>query len=72
MKRLIHYPEKCIGCAYCVDADSFQWAMDENGIAVLLSSKQKKDFMYIEIFPDDEVFHQKLVDICPTKCILIK
>jgi len=73
MKKLIQFPEKCIGCGYCVDIDSFQWEMDnEGGKAILKDARKHKNYFFVEIFEEDIKIHGAVIEACPTNCIILQ
>ncbi|WP_372755796.1 ferredoxin [Labilibaculum sp.] len=72
MAKVIHYREKCIGCAYCVELAPGFWSMNQDdGRCDLLGSAKRANFFELELFADEIQKNQRAADICPGKCIRI-
>ncbi len=70
MNRVIHQENRCIGCAYCVEIAPFFWEMNPStGRCDLIGGTVQKNQKILEIFEDDLLIVQKVIEICPAKCI---
>ncbi len=70
MNRIIHQENRCIGCAYCVEIAPFLWEMNPStGRCDLIGGTVQQNHKVLEIFEDDLPIVQKVIEICPAKCI---
>lgn len=69
--KIIHEPEKCIGCGSCAAVCPKFWEMAEDGKSKLLGSKvEKKGNSELEV--EKAECNQEAVDVCPVQCIRIE
>jgi ferredoxin len=70
MPKIIHYRNKCIGCAICYELQPQHWRMSKkDGKATLLHSVGKKGIYSLEI-PSTDLKHTKeIVKACPVRVI---
>ena len=72
MLEIQHKRPDCIGCGLCVEQAPPYWEMSKDGLATLLSIKQrKKDFHYAEAFKEDLDDLKKAAIGCPVQIIKI-
>lgn len=72
MANIIHYRDKCIGCAICFDMQPEDWRISQrDGRATLVNATVKKK-IHIKKIPDMSVELSKHVSaVCPVRCIQI-
>lgn len=68
-----HQRDKCIGCNYCVEIDSYRWRMSKgDGKAVLNEGVNKRGFSTAKV-PDAELDTlEESADVCPMNIIQVK
>lgn len=73
MSKIIHYRNKCIGCAVCYQMQPDFWRMSrKDGKAVLLHAICKKEVYILAI---SEVFMQRSMEVaeaCPVNIIKVQ
>ena len=71
MTKILHYREKCIGCAICVEYAPNQWELSADGKAILKNSERKGETDILEI-DESEIETNKMAERdCPTRIIKI-
>ncbi len=73
MIKIIHYRDKCLGCAYCVEvAPSLFTINTEDGKVDLVEGKFIHNFQTVE-YPDIFLSEAKEAEsVCPAKIIVVK
>lgn len=72
MAKIIHYRNKCIGCAVCFELQPELWRMSKkDGKATLLKSIAKKDVFISPISNTIQQLTQQVAKMCPVKIIKI-
>lgn len=72
MQKIIHYREKCIGCAVCFEMQPDIWRMSKkDGKATLLRATDKKSIFILPIHPSMEELTAEVAKACPVKIIKI-
>ena len=70
MPKIVHYREKCIGCAVCFEMQPDVWRMSQkDGKATLVGAIKKKDVHILAVNYEsaEEVF--RAATACPVKII---
>lgn len=71
--KVIHYPENCIGCNFCVLMAPGQWRInDETGRAELIGGKPEGDQVTLEISAADREANQRAAESCPVQIIKVE
>ena len=72
MPKIIHYRNKCIGCAICYELQPEHWVMSKkDGKAILLNSDSKKDIFSLSISEEAVYQSQQIAKACPVNIIKI-
>ena len=73
MPQIIHYRNRCIGCAVCYELQPEYWRMSRrDGKATLIGGEKKKN-VYIRIIPERSVREaRKIADACPLGIIQVQ
>lgn len=70
MPKIIHYPNKCIGCGICQEMQPDVWRMSKaNGRAVLLHATVKKGVQQLVIHSSMTPLAEKVATACPARII---
>jgi ferredoxin len=70
MPKIIHYPDKCIGCGICQEMQPDIWRMSKtNGKAVLLHATVKKGVQQLMIHASLQSLSQQVAKACPARII---
>jgi ferredoxin len=72
MSKIIHYRDKCVGCAICYEQQPELWRMSKkDGKATLLRSTAKKDVFVLSVSNAIQQQSRKVARECPVKIIKI-
>lgn len=72
MPKIIHYRDKCIGCAICQEMQPSHWSMSKkDGKAVLIGAIIKKGIHQLDIQPDLLDQSVEIAAACPVRIIKI-
>lgn len=72
MSKIIHYRNKCIGCALCHEQQPQLWRMSKkDGKATLLNATKKKDIYILELNEMHRDKTEEIIKGCPVKIIKI-
>lgn len=72
MPKIIHYRDKCIGCAICYEMQPQEWRMSKrDGKATLVHAAVKKSIYIKEIPALAKEFSKQVSVACPTRCIRV-
>ncbi len=69
--KIVHEPDKCIGCGACAAVCPKHFVMNEDNKADLIKSKKIKKIYELEIKEETQEI-KDAVDMCPTQCISVK
>ncbi len=70
MPKIIHYPQKCIGCGICQEMQPDVWRMSKaNGKAVLLKAREKKGVQQLTIHSSQKLLTARVAAACPARII---
>lgn len=70
--KIVHFRKDCIGCNSCVNIAPQSWVMDaEEGKAMLVGAKKKKDLYVAELFDCDLDANERAAKACPMRIIQI-
>ncbi len=72
MPKIIHYRDKCIGCAVCFEMQPEIWRMSKkDGKATLLRATEKKSIYILPLHLSMETLTVEVAKACPVKIIKI-
>ena len=72
MHKIIHYRNRCIGCAVCYEMQPDYWRMSKrDGKATLLKAKGKKEVHILEIAHSLLLRSGEVANACPVKIIKV-
>jgi ferredoxin len=70
MFKIIHYRNKCIGCAICFEQQPEVWRMSKkDGKATLINAQVKKDIYHLIVNEEIKFQSQEIAKACPAKII---
>ncbi len=73
MFKVLHYKEKCLGCAYCVEAAPALFQVnDSDGKVDLIGSKEKNGIQSLSV--NDALLDEakEAAELCPAKIIILQ
>lgn len=72
MPKIIHYRDKCIGCAICQEQLPSHWSMSKkDGKAVLIGGINKKGVYQLDITSDVMGTSREIAAACPVRIIKV-
>ena len=72
MAKIIHYRNKCIGCAICFEQQPELWRMSKkDGKATLLKALLKNQVHQVTIHPSQIELSVRIAEACPVKIIKV-
>jgi ferredoxin len=73
MFKILHYRDKCLGCAYCVEVAPALFEVNENdGKVDLIQANEKNGVQSKDV---NDIFLQEAeeaVSVCPAKIIVVR
>lgn len=72
MPKIVHYREKCIGCAICFEMQPALWRMSKkDGKATLLKSELKGKTHVLQVGVAGRDLSKQIAQACPVKIIKV-
>ena len=73
MIKIEYKRNKCIGCAYCSDIDSFRWRINQaDGKCDLFDSVEQKGIFILNTTDDEFENFKSASESCPVKIIKVQ
>jgi len=73
MFKILHYRDRCLGCAYCIEVAPSLFAVNEkDGKVDLINSSTKNGVQSVSVNDYFETEAKEAAELCPAKIIIIQ
>jgi len=69
--KILHYPQKCIGCGACISLCPEIWQMKDDGKSHLIRGEKKSEYEELTLTEENPEV-QTAAESCPVKAIELR